>query len=43
MLTQLIATYGYWAVGTIVALEGVGLTYTPPIRAYSCRRDTGTA
>lgn len=25
MLTQLIATYGYWALGVIVALEGVGL------------------
>src|SRR5262249_61355927 len=25
MLTHLIATYGYWAIGSIVALEGVGL------------------
>jgi membrane protein DedA with SNARE-associated domain len=25
MLTQLIATYGYWAIGGIIAFEGVGL------------------
>ena len=25
MLTHLIATYGYWAIGSIVAFEGVGL------------------